>query len=326
MTEKPKQEDADDHENFEAMTEPYAAPNLETRAGYNEDFLGLCVPLPKVTNTSVVSRLTDGSHVLDYEHFSIVMHKNRRLAIVAASNVDGSKAGKRPDPDRPSSDYTRKGLSGLGKNDKEKWFNDTRIPATHQLPDVFYTKDDCAFDKGHIVRRDDVAWGKTYQELQRANGDTYHVTNCSPQVKGYNRSMEDGIWGELENLVLKQAKAETYCVFSGPVLDDLQDKECHGVDDQGDTVAQIPSHFWKVVVARNGDQLESFAFLMEQDLEEVELEFAVEPSWVDKMIAIPELEKLIQYIEFPDAIRESDQAATESGKSIQAEANLELFT
>ena len=53
---------------------------------------------------------------------------------------------------------------------------------------MFYSKDRKAFDKGHIVRRDDVAWGRTYDELRRANGNTYHVTNCSPEVNEYNRS------------------------------------------------------------------------------------------------------------------------------------------
>ncbi len=37
-------------------------------------------------------------------------------------------------------------------------------------------------------RREDVCWGKTYDEVRRANGDTYHTTNCTPQVAGFNQS------------------------------------------------------------------------------------------------------------------------------------------
>ena len=72
-----------------------------------------------------------------YEHFSVVMHKTRRLALYTASNVDAAPARKQPEPGR---DYTRKGLTGPGENDQEKWFIDPRIPAIHQLPDRFFTR------------------------------------------------------------------------------------------------------------------------------------------------------------------------------------------
>ena len=99
--------------------------------------------------------------------------------------MDTSKSARRPQADR---DYSRKGLTGLNDGDTERWFTDPRISQQYQLPDRFFTKDNGAFDKGHIVRRDDVAWGKTYDEIVFANGDTYHTTNCSPQVATFNRS------------------------------------------------------------------------------------------------------------------------------------------
>src|ERR1043165_4727694 len=122
------------------------------------------------------------------------MHAKRRLALVTASNVTAEAKLRRPEAGKY---YTRKGLSGLGKNDMEQWFQDPRLDAEFQIPDVFFTKDRQAFDKGHIVRRDDVAWGKTYAALKRANGDSYHVTNCSPQVAGFNRSANgEENWGD----------------------------------------------------------------------------------------------------------------------------------
>ena len=69
-------------------------------------------------------------------------------------------------------------------------------------------------------------------EAKRANGDTFHTTNCSPQVLGFNRSNKDGLWGELENYVLKQAKAERLSVFAGPVLSD-DDEWFEGRDRRG---------------------------------------------------------------------------------------------
>jgi endonuclease G len=269
-----------------------------------------------------VAEMDEGGHVIPYEHFSVIMHNRRRLALMTASNVDGSEEGKKPEPGR---NYSRKGLSGLGKNDFEKWVREPRLDAALQLPDKFYTRDRGNFDKGHIVRRDDVAWGEDYDEVRRANGDTYHVTNCSPQVDAFNRSNLRGDWGKLENYILKQGKIEKLCLFAGPVLDDDNDKIFRGKDDQGSVKVQIPSLFWKVVVARNGDRLETFGFLLEQDLSDAEVEFNVSAEWQGKLISIAELEDLLPDIEFPDDMRESDQADQSSGENIRKSASLECY-
>jgi tripartite-type tricarboxylate transporter receptor subunit TctC len=181
------------------------------------------------------------------------MNAQRRLALFAASNVDASPAAKEPEPGYR---YTRAGLTGLAEGDIEKWFTDPRIRGTEQLPDRFFTKDRKAFDKGHIVRREDVAWGTSFAEVRRANGDTYFVTNCSPQTAGFNRSNRRDNWGALEDLVLKQAKTERYCLFAGPVLKD-DDPEFVGVDDLGGIKIRIPRKYWKVIVARDGDSLKT---------------------------------------------------------------------
>jgi hypothetical protein len=167
------------------MVTPIIDPKYSNRKGYDEDFIDIAVPMPKVTDKKIVSKMDDGEFIIPYQHFSVVMNKKRRLALFTASNVDASAKARKPDPDAL---YTRKTLTGLGKNDQELWFTDPRIPEEQQLPDVFYTKDRQSFDKGHIVRRDDVCWGRTYAQLRRANGDTFHTTNCSPQVQEFNRS------------------------------------------------------------------------------------------------------------------------------------------
>ena len=197
------------------MVEPFRDEDFSDRTGYDDGFLGIPVPLPTVLDESAVSRLDDGSHVLPYEHFSLVVDKSRRLALFTASNVDADPAQEAPEPGQTTA---RRGLTGLGENDQEKWFTDPRIPAVHQLPDRFFTKDRGAFDKGHIVRREDVAWGDTFDEVRRANGDTYHVTNCSPQIASFNRSALKGAWGELENLSSSRRRPSDTALFAGPVL------------------------------------------------------------------------------------------------------------
>ena len=142
----------------EKLVQPIIDGRYSNRKGYGEDFIGIRVPLPRVTDMKLVSKMESGEHAIPYQHFSVVVNKRRRLALFTASNVDSSTRARTPDPD---ADRSRTGLTGLGKNDHELWLTDPRIPEQHQLPDVFFTKDRQAFDKGHIVRRDDVCWGKT---------------------------------------------------------------------------------------------------------------------------------------------------------------------
>jgi len=306
----------------EALAEPFHDDDFSTRRGYDAGFLGTEVRLPRVRDgEQVLSRLDDGSPELRYEHFSVLLHKRRRLALLTASNVDAAPARKRPEPGR---DYSRKGLTGLGDNDQEKWFTDPRVPAIHQLPDRFFTKDRGSFDKGHIVRREDVAWGRTYDEVRRANGDTFHVTNCSPQIARFNRSNLKGVWGQLENLVLAQAKSERYCLFAGPVLRD-DDPIFRGVDDDGTVRVPIPRQFWKIVVARSDEGLGTFAFILDQDLSDTSLEFAVDELWRTRMISLPELEQLTQLIEFPPELHASDQIGTPHGEAILGHPAVEAF-
>jgi endonuclease G len=295
---------------IDAQAEVTKPPILDThysnRKGYRTEFLGngLPVDMPEVIDMSLVSKLDNGEHQIPYQHFSVVMNKRRRLAIYTASNVD-----YRPSTHPKGSDYTRNTLGGYAKNDREAWVTDPRIPEEHQLPDHFYNVDRQAFDKGHIVKREDVCFGSTYAVIQRANGDTYHVTNCSPQVKGFNQSGEQGIWGLFENHIGRQSKSEKLCIFAGPVFDD-DDPVFHGQDDRGAVQIQIPQSFWKVVVARVGNELRSFGFHLEQDLSDVrftEQEFDVgSGDWVESMIAIDELGELVG-LRFDPAIVAADQ-------------------
>ena len=304
----------------ERMVEPFHDDDYTTRAGYDLDFIGITVPLPIITRPSVVARMDDGEHVIPYRHFSIVMHKTRRLALFTASNVDASAKRKKPEARKK---YTRKALGGLGDNDMERWFIDPRIPDTQQLPDRFFTKDKGAFDKGHLVRREDVAWGDSYDEVRLANGDTFHVTNCSPQVAHFNRPGGVENWGDLEKVVYSQADTERLCVFAGPILDD-QDRTFIGVDDEGPVSIKIPSRYWKLIVTLNAGKLQSFAFVLEQDLTDVPLEFVVEQSWRQRMIAIADLEEALGLVRFPASVRSADQADTNIGEAVRANAGIDM--
>lgn len=289
---------------YDQVTEkaPLVDPDFGNREGYDSEFLGIELPAPEVTQAGLLSKMDDDSTLIPYQHFSLAMHKHRRLAVFVAGNIDKRPESKEPEPGR---DYTRNGLNGFTSDSSETWLLDPRIPAAHQLPDRFFTKDNKAFDKGHLFRREAAAWGSDYAEVQRANGDTFHVTNCSPQVLGFNRSNRRGIWGKLENEI-GRADDDKLVVFAGPVLAE-DDPIFTGVDDEGAVRVRIPVRYWKVVVARAEDELRSFAFLLEQDLSDVPLEFQVDEFWRERMLAVSDLEEALQILRFPDAVHAADQ-------------------
>jgi endonuclease G len=294
-----------------ASVVPRTIADYAGRTGYDPNFLAggtelppITVPMPEAADPDVLAPSKNGGPTLDYQNFSIKMHAKRRLALLTASNVTKEPALRKPEPDR---DYSRKGLFS------ERWFPDQRLDARFQLPDIFFSKDEGAFDKGHVVRRDDVAWGDTFEDLLKGNVDSFHCTNCSPQVGGFNRSGSGtDNWGDLENHVLSEAASERLCVFAGPVLSDT-DRVFPGRGTNGATIrARVPQSFWKVVVARTGDGLAAYGFLLEQDLADVQLEFSVAEEFVQSMRRLSEIETLTG-IEFDEVLHDADQYDTSRG-------------
>lgn len=283
---------------------PVIDRDYSSRKGYDTKWLGISVPVPTVTNkNSVVSYMDDGEHVVPYQNFSLVMSKKRRMAFFTIANVDGSPAARMPEAGR---DYTRDGLGGLKESDSETWITDPRIPVMHQLPDRFYNKDRKSFDKGHIVQRDSVCWGKTYALVQRANGDTYHVTNCSPQTSQFNQGSR-GVdnWGDLESQIMKNAKTQQLTVIAGPVFSE-DDKDFHGTDDFGEVVVPIPSKYWKVIVENDNGKLKSYGFVLEQDLGAVPFEFWLPTTWEKKAKKISQIAKMIAPVKLPKKVVDAE--------------------
>lgn len=304
----------------ESLREPFHDTDYASRLGYDPGFLNLpdrepglpllAVHMPATVDPEIMAETRDGGTVLRYHNFSIVMHRHRRLALFCASNLTSEPELKEPEPGQ---NYSRKGLGGLGKNDQERWFIDPRIDSAAQLPDVFFTKDRSSFDKGHIVRREDVAWGTSYDLVRRANGDTFHVTNCSPQVSGFNQSQAGGDnWGDLENYVLSEAANERLCVLAGPVLDP-SDEVFVGVGEGGTVLrAKVPQRFWKVIVARVETGLAAYGFVLEQDLATVDWELTVPPGFLPVMYPLSDI-AIMTGLVFDPSLLDADQYGTVRG-------------
>lgn len=216
-------------------------PNYANRKGYDPGFLGVKLPLPKLNDeqrrnaakNSLASAGEDNT-VLPYHHFCLVMNRRRQLAYYTAVNIDGKQS---------------KNLDRSG----DRWFFDPRIAQSEQIGEDLYARN--ALDRGHLVRRLDPAWGSAKTAL-RANNDTFHFTNCSPQHAQFNQNTDT--WQGVENFLLGQAQDDRkkLTVFTGPVLSE-EDPLYRGV--------RLPVRFWKIAafVKPNG-ALSVSAYLLDQ--------------------------------------------------------------
>lgn len=229
-------------------------PDYPHRPGYNSRFLtGFDVPRPKAPLDEALLGRNDDEWVLKYHHYSLVMHRERRLAMWTAANIDYDEAKRTKDRKEFGSDT---------------WKPDPRIPIEAQIEDVEFYAPAAKFDRGHLVRRDDVAWGAKEEEEEYGNSDSFHWTNCTPQHEHFNRDLGayKGLWGSLENHIAKQAGYVDNLVilFSGPVLDPGDEARDFGSGIE----VQVPIVFWKVVIAvdttANPPQLRAYGFLLDQ--------------------------------------------------------------
>lgn len=219
-----------------------------TGTGYDREFLGLGIAPPTgVDGDGDLLELPRGGTELTYTHFSVALHRARRLARWVAWNIDG---GTRWDGD----DIPRSGL---------RFRLDPRIPAIAQVGDELYR--DNPLDRGHLARRADLLWGSR-AEAQAANRDSFHFPNITPQMDTFNQSGKDGVWGRLENALLATTGVGRVSVFAGPVFAD-DDPIYRGV--------AVPLSYFKVLVYRDGrwqneqaptGDLQARAFLLTQTL------------------------------------------------------------
>lgn len=263
-----------------------APENFRGREGYNPSFLGnwkipLIMPATQEGKDDM-TKLKGGKGVeLKYQHFSVIMSASRRMPMLTAVNIDGAQSRK------------------VGRIDK--WFYDGRIEKNEQWGNEIYNGN--ILDRGHMVRREDPNWG-TEAQAETANADTFHFTNCCPQVAGVNQK----VWLGLENYVLQNAKVEELkvTVFTGPIFSE-DDLEYRG--------ARIPGSFWKVVaMVTENNRPSATAYIVRQEKELADLEF-VYSAYKTFQVSINhvadqtglDLEELAQYDGFSQYERDKEK-------------------
>lgn len=232
-----------------------AAPdeNYSNRDGFQASFFGTPVDMAAIIAPRVaeVAPLRDGSKgaaaILNYQHFSLLMSAERKLAFFTATNIDGASY---INVDRDS------GQPAL-LPEGDRWYEDSRIDSRYVTGQTFYSEFSRWFDRGHLTRRSDPTWGSA-AEAVRANKDTFHFTNCSPQHFRFNQSLQ--YWQGVERYILEFGvlkSKQQISVLTGPVLNE-QSRQYADL--------QVPLMFWKIVL-RIGPQgkPQATALLVSQD-------------------------------------------------------------
>ncbi|AON53488.1 DNA/RNA non-specific endonuclease [Herbaspirillum seropedicae] len=281
-------------------------PDYSKRSGYDPAFIaGVQVPLPQPDGTlaaQIVPLLAEdaahGDGELKYEHFSIKLLKPRRLAAFTATNIDGARYLE-----------VDRGSGRVNGAEGDAWFRDPRVPAGAVLEQDFYGAWSNYFDRGHLTRRSDPSWGSP-EEAERANADTFHFTNCSPQHFRFNQSAV--YWQGLERYVLENGVLASstkgrLCVFQGPVFNDQ-------VDLWADEV-QIPSSFFKIVVWKGKQGLRAVALVADQSALLSESRHSLgAPQALPSVevnhwrVAVPEVEQMTG-LDFGKLVRQADTIA-----------------
>jgi len=249
------------------------------RKGYQRDFIdGHDIKMRKLKNDEMEARAArnlkggDGNRRFEfpYEHFSVYVDKKRRLPLVTACNIDGSKLKNISRKTGTVTNAESLAETNYAPEAREKWYEDPRIDPDECTNDDLYTdqrvsagRDRTAriFHRGHMVRRLDPCWGRESVAL-RAEADTFHFTNCTPQIGRFNS--RNAFWQGIENHILKNATKRDLkvTVFTGPVLNDATDPIYRNDDFPG---FRVPMLFWKVAVWLEDGTLSALALLADQD-------------------------------------------------------------
>jgi endonuclease G len=266
--------------------------NYKNRRGYDASFLpGFALPLDKIVKPvrDVLAPLEDGepqasSGELRYQHFSVFVSTKRRLALLTATNIDGATY----------IDINREtGLPQEGP-EGETWYDDPRMDRAHYVGQRFYSANSTYFDRGHLTRRTDPTWG-TKTRAVRANADTFHRTNSTPQHWLFNQSLR--FWQGIERHYLEFGATidkSRITVLQGPVFGDGDPT----YEDLDGNAVKVPLLFWKVVVRVENDAPRVTGFLAShQKLLSRKRAFIQEdkthPPDVDELVAsLPRIETL----------------------------------
>ncbi|MBL4789015.1 MAG: DNA/RNA non-specific endonuclease [Kordiimonadaceae bacterium] len=225
------------------------------RDGYNpkflhgtEDSFHIELPKPSLNIQSDIllpEGAVDGEFEVKYIHYSLLMSKSNRQALVSAANVDNANQ------------QTVSGSKG------RRWFVDARVGRANQIGNASYKHS--PWDRGHLTRRTAVTWG-SFATALKASNDSCAYTNAAMQHENFN---EDE-WRVPEELVddFDLAKDKKLTVMTGPVFTTCDRFFTRNL---GDAPVRIPAGFWKILsyINKNTGELSTDAYILFQDIEAI---------------------------------------------------------
>lgn len=137
------------------------------------------------------------------------------------------------------------------------------------------------FDRGHLLPAADM------KVSQKAMQETFYMSNISPQLPEFNRK----IWKKLEKKVREFVKDKgSLYVITGPVLE----KGLPTIDKN----VSIPQMYYKILVHKHGENIETISFLLPHEESKKELsEFIVSVDDIEKVTGIDFFKQLDSEVE-----------------------------
>jgi endonuclease G len=262
------------------LLEAVHTDDLNDRQGYDPDFLGINLPLPIIisqddSNQSPNINYNAGSNrpnILDYMHFSVAFNKQAKMPFYTAVNIFG-----------------KTNILGMVHEERgsDSWSQDNRIKVENdnfQYGNASYRGTGLA--KGHLVRYYDPAWGDN-NTAKIAIGDTFHYTNCCPQIPYFNGV----VWNYLEDYCIARSifQDNRVTLFAGPIFSKTQ--VIRGL--------LTPMNFWKVLIYEKDGKFSALGFLMSQEpylnkLKQKGLLLEKEVKTVNPTLTLADIERLFQ--------------------------------
>jgi len=230
-----------------------AADKFANAKGYRPTFLGsqFRVPLPKLSSEvqhELATLKNSTKTELKYDHYSLMINRERRTPFFAAGNIDGALL------------WSTHGFGALPP--RPKWSVDPRMDENFQPDDDIFSN---AMQRGHLFKREDAGWGVDETAIKHADEHSFTITNATPMIANFN-NVE---WGDLEDIVSEECKkGNKVSYFAGPIFrssDPFFNELRHNVPvAERRKGMRVPQSFWKIVAWVENSALKSAGFILSQ--------------------------------------------------------------
>ncbi len=147
------------------------------------------------------------------------------------------------------------------------------------------------YDRGHLAPAAD------FKFSQKAMGESFYMSNMSPQKPRFNR----GIWKELEEKVRANVRRDkAYYVVSGPVLKGGRFRKIGRK-----TKVSVPRYYYKILLDLEEPEVKAIAFLMKNEGSDKPLS-----SFVVSIDKIEEMTGIDFFPNLPDDLEKKLEAST----------------